>query len=273
MDRSGASNDFEMLSLWLCGRPDSTRRVYEPVAQKFIESLPKGLREATVADVLTYVETLVGEPATRARMVATIKSLMSFAWKTGYTTHNVARALRCVKVPSKLHEKLVDEDTVRDVVSSADGRRDQALLRLLYSGGIRISEAVGLRWVDVTPGRVHVLGKGIRSRTVLVPVEVTDGLMALKPEGAQKADPVFVSRLGKRLGVRAARDAVYKAAHEAGVQLSPHWFRHAHATHALNHGAPIHVVSQSLGHANVATTSKYLHVNPTVGSSQWLPAV
>ena len=104
-----------------------------------------------------------------------------------------------------------------------------------------------------------------------MPVEVTDGLMGLKPEGAEGRPRVRVPSRQAARGPGARM--LYKAAHEAGVQLSPHWFRHAHATHALNHGAPIHVVSQSLGHANVATTSKYLHVNPTVGSSQWLPAV
>lgn len=272
MDRSGASSDHDLLSLWLSGRPDSTRRVYEPVALAFLQALGS-VRAATVADVVRYVETLEGEPATRARLVATIKSLLSFAWRTGYTAFNVGRALRCVRVPSSLHERIVDEETVKDVVGSADGRRDHALLRLLYSGGLRISEAVKLRWVDVEKTRVHVKGKGAKSRTVLIPEAVGLALLSLKAEGAGKHDPVFVSRLGRQLCVRAARDAVYKAAREAGVKLSPHWFRHAHASHAIDRGCPIHVVQRGLGHENVATTSKYLHVRATTGVSQWLPEV
>lgn len=270
MDRSGVTTDRELMDLWLSGRPEGTKRVYQPVAEAFLGVV--SLREATVSDVLRYVEGFEGEPATRARLVATVKSLLSFAWRTGYTAVNVGRALRCVRVPSKLHEKIVDEETVRDVVGSADGVRDQALMRLLYASGIRISEACNLRWVDVELTRVHVVGKGSKSRTVLIPEAVGQALMALRG-GAGKTEPVFVSRLGRKLGERAARNAVYRAATEAGVKLSPHYFRHAHASHAIDRGCPIHVVQRGLGHENVATTSKYLHVRATSGVSQYLPAV
>lgn len=270
---SGASSDIELVTQWLRGRPDSTRRVYEPVAIEFIERVG-ALREATVERVTSYVEGLVGEPATRARLVSTIKSLLSWAWRTGYTSVNVGRALRCVRVPSKLHKKLLEEHEVKALVgASPPGSRDHALLVLLYVSGIRISEACGLSWGDLRGCHVSVLGKGTRSRTVLIPASVGDLLRTLS--GSSKVDPggpIFRSATtGGRLGVRAAREAVYRAAELVGKEtLSPHWLRHAHATHALDRGCPIHVVQQSLGHATVATTSKYLHVRPTVGASQWL---
>lgn len=271
-DTSGATSDTHLVSLWLAGRPASTVRVYEPVATAFLGGIPSGLQETTVADVVAYIEGLMGEASTRARLVSTIKSLLSFAWRTGYTAFNVGRAIRCVRVPSKLHEKIMDEATVKDVVGEAVCDRDRALLRLLYASGVRLSEALGLCWKDVEKTRVHVVGKGTKSRTVVVPESVTADILALRGT-AEKSDPVFVSRLGKRLSDRAGREAVYKAAREAGVKVSPHWFRHAHASHALDHGAPIHVVQRGLGHDNVATTSKYLHVRATAGASQYLPAV
>jgi integrase/recombinase XerD len=270
---NGASSDSELVTQWLRGRPDSTRRAYEPVALTFVKALgPEGIKSATVERVTSYVEALVGEPATRARLVSTIKSLLSWAWRTGYTTVNVGRALRCVRVPGSLHKKLLEEPEVKALCGASQGR-DHALLVLLYVSGIRISEAVGLNVGDLRGCHVTVLGKGTRTRTVLIPASVADLLRTLSSGHEDKPGrPFFISTTtGDRLGVRAAREAVYKAAEKVGKDtLSPHWLRHAHATHALDRGCPIHVVQQSLGHATVATTSKYLHVRPTVGASQWL---
>jgi integrase/recombinase XerD len=269
-DLSGASNDAELMQLWLQGRPESTTRVYEPVAQAFMNALPQGLRGATVKDVLTYIQDHVkGEPATRARLVSTIKSLLSWAWRTGYTAVNVGKAIRCVRVPSTLHKKLLDEGQIQGLCKAASGR-DHALVVLLYVSGLRISEACGLLGSDLRGCHVTVLGKGTKTRTVLIPKAVADLLQeSLRIEPGK---PLFCSRWGRRpLGVRAAREAIYKAASKVGLDdLSPHWLRHAHATHAMDRGAPLHVVQQGLGHASVATTSKYLHVKPSVGTSQWL---
>jgi len=273
---SGASSDTELVRQWLRGRPASTVRVYEPVALEFVTKVGD-LKALTVEAATAYVEGLSGEAATRARLVSTIKSLLSWGWRTGYLAVNVGRSLRCVKVPSKLHTKLLSEEEVRVLLAACPkGCRDHALLALLYVSGLRISEAVGLTWQDLRGLKVTVLGKGSKVRTVLIPAGVAELVRALA-EGLQvdPCKPIFVSATtGDRLGVRAAREAVYKAARKVGLdKLSPHWLRHAHATHALDRGAPIHVVQQSLGHANVAVTSKYLHVNPSVGASQWLAPV
>lgn len=258
------------MTLWLQGRPESTTRVYWPVATAFVAALPQGLRGATVKDVLTYIKDHVrGEPATRARLTSTIKSLLSWAWRTGYTAVNVGRAIRCVRVPSTLHKKLLDEGQIQGLCRAASGR-DHALVVLLYVSGIRISEAVGLMGGDLRGCHVTVLGKGTKTRTVLIPQAVADLLQ--ESLHVTPGKPLFCSRWGRSpLGVRAAREAIYKAASKVGLEdLSPHWLRHAHATHAMDRGAPLHVVQQGLGHASVATTSKYLHVKPSVGSSQWL---
>lgn len=273
-DISGATSDTHLVALWLGGRPDSTRRVYSPVAEGFLTSLaPKTLRDVTVADIVEWSEGLVGADATRSRFISTIKSLLSFAWRTGYTPVNAGRLLRCVKVADRLHEKIIEEGDVQAMVNAATPGRDQALVRVLYVGGLRISEALHLRWVDVTPGRVTVLGKGKRMRTVVVPRSITDGLLALKPTGAEATDYVFRSYRGNRLDDRSAREVIYEAARASGLKASPHFLRHAHATHAMDRGAPLHVVSKSLGHSNIATTSRYLHARPDTGSSAFLGSV
>ena len=276
-DLSGVVCDLDLVSQWLRGRPDTTRRAYEPVALTFVKALgDSGIKGATVERVTAYCDGFIGEPSTRARLVSTVKSLLSWAWRTGYTSVNVGRALRCVKVPSNLHKKLLEESEVQALVRACPPGRDHALLVLLYCSGIRISEAVGLSWEDLRGCHLTVLGKGTKTRTVLIPLAVADLIRTLSG-GHQVAPgkPIFVSLVtGSRLGVRAAREAVYKAAERIGrSDLSPHWLRHAHATHALDRGAPIHVVQVSLGHGNVAVTSKYLHVKPSVGASQWLVPV
>src|SRR5207302_10232771 len=88
--------------------------------------------------------------------------------------------------------------------------------------------------------------------------------------GANEA--VFASRSGKPLDRGRVRDIVRGAAERAGIngQVSPHWLRHAHASHALDHGAPIHLVQATLGHSSVATTSRYLHARPGDSSARFL---
>lgn len=273
VDLSGAVSDSHLVSLWLAARPESTQRVYKRVALAFLTALdaPGGLKTATVAQVVAWMERLTGAPATKAREVSTVKSLLSFAWRTGYCVYNVGRALRCVKVPSTLHEKIVDESEISDLISAANPGRDRAFLRLMYASGARISELCALCFKDLVGARVSVVGKGTKSRTILVPQSVADEVRALKGPDDGPTTRIFRSYRGKPLGVRDARDIVYKTAERVTTtKLAPHWLRHAHASHALDHGAPIHLVQNGLGHANVATTSKYLHVKPNQGSSQYL---
>jgi integrase/recombinase XerD len=274
IDLSGAVDDAHLVALWLAARPESTVLVYRPVAEAFLKSLEGGLKVTTVAEVVRWFEGLTGEPATKARKVSTIKSLLSFAHRTGYTVYNVGRALRCLRAPSKLHERIVEEPGIQAMFHVTPPGRDHAFLRLMYCSGARISELCKLRWIDLAqPGRISFLGKGAKTRTIIVPQPILDEVLSLR-QGASSMAPVFTSMRtpGAALDVRDARNIVYRArdrAHE-NTRLSPHWLRHAHATHALDHGAPIHLVQQSLGHSNVSTTSAYLHVRPNKGSSTYL---
>jgi integrase/recombinase XerD len=274
-DLSGATSDEHLVSLWLAARPTSTVAVYKPVAEKFLQTLPGGLREATAAHVIEWAESLKGKPATRNRKVVTVKSLLSFAWRTGYAVFNVGRALRCIPVPRKTHERILEEPEMRALFEAAKPGRDRAFVRLMYASGARVSELCTLRWVDLSqPGRLSVLGKGAKTRTLVVPQHILDDVLVLRPQGAGYEAHVFVSkrRPSKGLSPRDARQIIYRTRERAGQdrRVSPHWLRHSHATHALDHGAPIHVLQQSLGHSNVSTTSVYLHVRPNKGSATYL---
>jgi integrase/recombinase XerD len=151
------------------------------------------------------------------------------------------------------------------------------LLRLLYTAGLRVDEIAHLAWRDLRErgdaGQVTAYGKGGKTRVVLLPASVWHELLSIR-DGAAPDAPIFASRTrGGFLTTTQVRRLVYAAAAAASLdeRPSPHWLRHAHATHALERGAAIHLVQATLGHSSVATTGRYLHARPTDSSARYLP--
>ncbi len=279
-DHSGALGDDDLVRLWLSQRSRNTRAAYQSDTSRFLghlRTLGRDLRSATLMDVQSYLDCIVGAPATKARRIASMKSLLSFAYKTGYTRFNVGRAILAPKLPNDLAERILSEELVIRMIAAAKPGRDQTLVRLLYVAGVRVSEAEGLHWRHIHQrgdgAQITVHGKGGKTRHILLTPTITKDLSALRGDAGDD-DPVFRSRTGKPLRVRDIRNVIYKVARAAGITaaVSPHWLRHAHASHALDRGAPIHLVQQDLGHASVATTSRYLHARPDDGSANYLPA-
>lgn len=270
-DYSGATSDEHLVQLWLHGRPATTQGVYRREATIFLASLEgRKLQSLTVADLTAWSLTLTGADTTKARIIATIKSLLTFAHRTGYTVFNVGRALMCPKLPSKLHKRIVDEDTMRDILKAARTPRDIAIVRLFYGSGIRNNELCRLTFGDIKGNRITVLGKGSKSRTLLIQPDLITSLLKLRKKGDTDETPVFRSVYGRAFTPVTMWKVVTTISDEGGFKISPHWFRHAHASHALDNGAPVQVVQFSLGHENLATTSKYVHVKPNQGSSQYI---
>ena len=154
--------------------------------------------------------------------------------------------------------------------------RNHALLRLLYVGGLRVPEICGSNWRDLQPheetGQVTVFGKGRKKRVILLTLHVWQAVTGLRGDAGPDA-PVFRSQKGSgHLDPSQALRIVRKAAIRADIDLavSPHWMRHAHASHALERVAPIHLVQATLGHSSVATTGRYLHARPHESSARFL---
>ena len=112
--------------------------------------------------------------------------------------------------------------------------------------------------------QLNVLGKGSKPRQVLLPEVVSNALLKLRGTAAGDGDPIFTNRSGGRLTDRAVNYMLKAAAKRAGLPaaFSAHWLRHAHASHAIDHGAALPVVQATLGHGNIAVTSGYLHARP-----------
>jgi integrase/recombinase XerD len=257
-----------------------TRRAYAADAGRLLAFLNKPLASTTLADLQRWREHLGQgslKPSTRNRALTAIKSLLSFAQETGYLAFNVGAALKLEPDRDSLARRILDEPTVARLIDAAPEGRDRVLLRLLYASGIRVSELCGLKWEDAQPrqesGQITVFGKGGKTRTVLLKHSVWQQLLLLKNDAGAGA-PIFRSRKGGGpLDPSQVRRIVYAAAAKARLEqkVSPHWMRHAHASHALDRSAPIHLVQATLGHASVSTTGRYLHARPTESSSFYLP--
>lgn len=194
---------------------------------------------------------------------------------------NVGKAVKAPKVRSGLAQRILTEEQVIRMVSLETNKRNHAILRLLYHAGLRVSELVGLTWGDVIArsdgAQLSVWGKGEKQRQVLISQSMYDELLSLDVRFFGNDRYVFQSRKGKagtvQMNTSQVNRIVTGAAKRAGIQgnVSPHWLRHAHASHSLDRGTNIAVVRDTLGHANLATTSKYTHARPTESSALKLP--
>lgn len=274
-------SDFALIELWISLKTSKhTRRAYASDLERFVRFVDKPLSSVTMRDFQAFADQLgqgTLKPSSQNRGITAVKSLLSFAQQTGYLTFNVATAVKLRLTREGLAQRILDEDTVAKVIAAAAGTRNQTLLKLLYVSGMRVSEACALKWGDAIPrregGQITVLGKGGTTRTILLKPLMWRELISLRGT-SQASDPVFQSlRTGGALDVSQVRRIVYAASESAGLEhkISPHWMRHAHASHALDRHAPIHLVQATLGHASVATTGRYLHARPTESSSFYLP--
>ena len=274
-----ADNDAHLVELWLHGRSQHTQRAYASDAQRFFEFVDKRLHQVTLGDLQRFANALGEsdlEAASVHRTLSAVKSLFAFGHRLGYLPFDVARPLNLPGLRDRLSERILDEGEVHRMIALEPAPRNRAILLTLYAGGFRVSELCALTWADLQrrddAGQITVFGKGEKTRTVLMPESVWSTLMSLRDE-AGDADPVFRSRKRGHLDPSQVWRIVRKASERAGVDkdVSCHWLRHAHASHALDHGCPIHLVQATLGHSSVATTGRYLHARPNDSSGNYLP--
>jgi integrase/recombinase XerD len=280
-----ASSDEQMIDLWLGRyRSQMTLSAFRNDVEHFRRAVPKPLREVVLRDIQGWGLAMeaIHKPASVARRLSAVRSLFSFAHKIGYLQWNVAAAVTMPPIEDQLARRIVTEEQMTKLLGVLRNKRDNALLRLLYIAGLRISEASGLRWRHVTPrdggeAQLTVFGKGGKTREVLIPAFMAEQLLGLKLRLDGPDDPVFRSRSTAKRGVAMGRRDVWvtvkKAVQRANLprEISPHYFRHSHASHSLTRGAPVHVVQATLGHASLTTTTRYTHARPGDSSAKYLP--
>lgn len=272
----------QLLDLWLYGKSAQSSRAYQSDVHAFLAFIDgKLLTQVTLNDVQAFAQALLKQgysSATQNRRLSAIKSLLSFGHRVGYLAFDVGAPVIAPKIKNTLAERILTTVEVTSAISSEPNQRNKLLLQFLYISGARVSEVTLLRWRDLRStgqerGQVTLFGKGGKTRVVVLPIWLFDELLILRGKASKEA-PVFVSR--KKCGAIQAnqvRRIVEAAFKRAGISdnVSPHWLRHSHASHALDKGAPIQLVQATLGHKSVATTSLYLHARPSDSSAMYLP--
>lgn len=244
----------------------------------------RGVREASSVsreDITAHVASLRAAglaPSTVERKVSAIKSFHRFLVREGITENHPTARLPLPKVPERLPDVVSVDDVDRLLAQPFPdgplGLRDRAILETLYGCGLRVSELVGLDLgdVDLSAGFIRVLGKGGKER--MVPVSglaaraldayVVSARPLLRPKGSvQGVDPraVFVNARGGRISRQAVFGLVRRYGARVGLALHPHTLRHSFATHLLEGGADLRALQEMLGHADLATTQVYTHVD------------
>jgi integrase/recombinase XerD len=257
---------------------ESYRRDVAQFAAWLDEAAGKALTEAGAADIQRHlawqVESKHAKPRTTSRLVSALRRFFQFAVREGLRSDDPAAGLESPKLPRSLPNTLSEEEVeallAAPDVQSHQGLRDRAMLETLYASGLRVSELVGLKTIQVSldMGVVRVLGKGSKERLTPLGQEAMSWIERYQREAraqllaGRKSDALFVTARGGPMTRQAFWGLIKRYAVVAGIRkpISPHTLRHAFATHLINHGADLRVVQLLLGHADISTTQIYTHV-------------
>lgn len=267
--------------LWLeDGLSKNTLEAYRRDLRLFAEWLlrekQKALLQAEEADMFAYVAAKhAHSKATSAnRRMTVLKRYYQQVFRQNLIAHNPCTNLKSAKqamrLPKTLSEAQVEALLAAPDVETPLGLRDRTMLELLYACGLRVSELVGLKSLELSlnDGVLRVTGKGMKTRLVPFGEVAQMWLQRYLEQGraailqGQVDDALFVTARGGAMTRQMFWVLIKKYASIAGITsaLSPHVLRHAFATHLLNHGADLRVVQLLLGHADISTTQIYTHV-------------
>ena len=266
------------------GLSPKTVEAYGRDVRAFLEFLaargktaPEALVRADVADHVGAMRAKGRKASTRARAFVAVREFLAYLASTRATAHDLSEGLEAPKKNLVL-PRVLDEATTLKILQAADGSdprdlRDRAMLEFLYGCGLRVSELCGLELQDVVAdaGVVRCRGKGSKERIVPIGVPAATALtryLASARESFSRGNTaerrIFLTRLGRpftRMGVfKMLRERAAAAGVDAHA-VSPHVLRHCFATDLLAHGADIRAIQEMLGHASIATTQVYTHVD------------
>ena len=261
----------------------NTVEAYTSDMESFFSQVAVEPAHVSTQDIIDYLS--VNDRLSKrsqSRLLSSFRSFFDWLVMEGDRKDNPCDPIDSPKLGRYLPEVLSVEE-VTSIIDSVDiskwnGKRDRAVLEILYGCGLRVSEAVGLKISNVylEEGFVRVVGKGDKERIVPMgemAAEAVKEYLAARPEPAspQYDDILFLNRFGKAISRVALFSMVKRQAMAAGVnkEISPHTFRHSFATHLIENGADLRVVQEMLGHESILTTEIYTHID----SSTWQRAI
>ena len=241
----------------------------------FLLKEEKKIEDTNAATINAYVSTLYGKnsPASVERKVSAIRSFFSYLVRKGLAAQNPAKLVRTPRKEKHLPVFLsVDEVfnlvDVKDQEKSPLRARDRAVLELLYSSGLRVSELAGATLADLSMGEavIRVRGKGNKERIVPVGSKALSALgeyLDVREELKPASDRIFLNSRGGGITTRSLARIIKKYGLVSGISknVSPHVLRHSFATHLLAGGADLRAIQEMLGHASLSTTQRYTHLS------------
>lgn len=231
------------------------------------------LTKVTSKELVGYLGSLKNAgyaTASISRSIIAIKVFFRFMKREGHLKENISLYLETPKlwqrIPSVLTSQEIERILSEPDLTTTTGMRDRAILELLYSSGLRVSELCGLSIYSVDDNFVRVFGKGRKER--LVPIgkpalkAIDEYLLHARGEHAQE-EHLFLSSKGRPLDRITVWQMVKRYGAKAKIAkcISPHTFRHSFATHLLDNGADLRVIQEMLGHGNISSTDRYTHVS------------
>ncbi len=250
---------------------------YSSDLKEFFSVVEAEPSKVTSGDILSFLESRPGlSKRSQARMLSSLRSFFDWMVLEGDRKDNPCDAVESPKLGRYLPEVLSVEE-VAAIIDSVDlttwgGRRDRAILEVLYGCGLRVSEAKELQISNVylQDGFVRVIGKGNKERIVPlgnIAVRAVGDYLQVRPEAysSEVDDILFLNRFGRPLSRVSIFNMVKKQAMCAGIhkEISPHTFRHSFATHLIENGADLRAVQEMLGHESILTTEIYTHIDST----------
>ncbi|MDY6914885.1 MAG: tyrosine recombinase XerC [Candidatus Cloacimonadota bacterium] len=223
-------------------------------------------------DFLRYLHQNKCKNRTLARKTSSIKNFFSYCHRFELITSNPAITLEIPKFERKL-PKHFSEEEMEELLSIPDlstkfGIRDRAILEIIYSSGLRISEVCSIKLSNIQGNMIRVMGKGRKER--LLPlgnkaVKAIRNYIKVRHLFIDKKDPaeLFLSKSGRKISPDVMREILEKYLNLVAKTkgYSPHALRHSFATHLLNNGADLRAVQEMLGHSNLSTTEIYTHIS------------
>ena len=251
--------------------------------QGFLEETGLAPSAVTPSDITDYLGSTGLSKRSSARLLSALRSFFDWCVQEGEISDNPCDRVDSPKLGKYLPAVLSVEE-VSAIMESVDlkapfGKRDRAILEVLYGCGLRVSEAADLRisHVDFEEGIVDVIGKGDKQRLVPLGEVAADAIRAYldeRPLPFSRAfeDVLFLNRFGKPLSRISIFNMVKRQAIMAGIhkEISPHTFRHSFATHLIENGADLRLVQEMLGHESILTTEIYTHIDTSTWHRQVL---
>ncbi len=239
---------------------------------KFIDKTPKDIDYLDIRSFLASLHHRKLMKTSISRKLATIRAFFKYLHREGYVTQNPAKLVSSPKIPKNL-PNFLDIDETFSLMDSPQGdtfapTRDKAILELLYSSGVRVSELTSLSMSDLNMKEhlIRVKGKGRKERIIPVGSQAMAAIQNYLPERIsikKKTSALFLNNRGGRLTQRSVRRILIQYSRMINLKghLSPHTLRHTFATHLLHEGADLRSIQELLGHSSLSTTQKYTHVD------------